>query len=123
MALALVKSARYNDAWFAFEHALKINPSELKLIENYLICILESGDMNRFEMMYRKAKFLPPEDYARIKRISLDYKSALGLLDIKKKPGAGSFSSKTTIVKQSAEPKKMDIKSKIIEAKEEEEKE
>jgi hypothetical protein len=122
LALALTKNGRYTDAWFAFEHALKINPSEYKLIHNYLICILESGDLNRFEIMYKKAKFLPPEEYSRIKRISLDFKSALGQLDVKRKPLRATTFSKSVIPKIAKDKPIMDTKSKIVEANEEEEK-
>ena len=78
--------------------------------------------MNRFEIMYKKAKFLPPEEYSRIKRISLDFKSALGHLDIKKKPLRATTFSKSVIPKVAGDKPLMDTKSKIIEANEEEEK-
>ena len=100
LGLALCKNKNYTDAWFAFEHALKLNPSDLNLVKNYLLCILESGDINKFEAMFKKAKFLPPEEYRNMKRISLEYKNAMGYLDNNKAVKNTNFGFKSIVLKK-----------------------
>ena len=69
----------YSHAWIAFDEALKLNPSNKKIMENYLRCICESRDMKKFDHLIENAKFLTKDDYTRINAIGNEYKALLGL--------------------------------------------
>ena len=100
---ALTKLQNYPDAWMAFDQAMKLNPSDPRLIENYLLCILESKDIKKFEYIYKNAKFLQPDILRRIKAISVEYKVALGMTDNKRKPHlrrSNSRASKVSALKR-----------------------
>ena len=134
--MALTKLENFADSWFAFDHAIKISPNDPMITKNYLLCILESGDIRKFESIFKKTKAFTPEETKKVKRISIEYKNALGFLDSKKKTLRSSAFGLRSVM-ESKRPSRIESKidsnrdntskisdkNQILEAKEEEEKE
>jgi len=74
---ALVKIQKYQPAWVAFDEALKLDPSNTKLIENYMLCLLEGREFEKFDEMLQKIKFLNINTKNKLQAVGDEYKSAL----------------------------------------------
>ena len=83
----LTKLKDYPHAWLAFEEALKINPTNASVIENYLLCLLEAKLLDRFEEIIEKNKsLLPGETKGKLNGLAEEYRITLGIRH-KKAPG------------------------------------
>lgn len=72
---ALVKVQKYQQAWVAFDEALKMSPANPKLLENYLLCLLDGREFDKFGDMLRKIKFLSIDTKNKLQAVADEYRA------------------------------------------------
>ena len=108
----LTKLKDYQNAWLAFEEALKLSPANIPIIENYLLCLLESKQLDKFEELVEKLNFLPKEVKERVNLLADEYRITLGIKAkkqmLKRQTTKGTELTKrrTSVMESTASPKK-----------------
>ncbi len=75
----LTKLKDYQNAWLAFDDALRISPANAAVVENYMLCLLEGKQFDKFEEMLAKYKYLSKDTKERLQALADEYRTTLGI--------------------------------------------